>query len=211
MAQSKWRYLFNIDTIGYICVFCIVIYTWYKNRNKPLVLSYTGDKYAWNPNVNTQSDSDVLIKEVPKRPKFNKHEERCRDIFQEIYGREFLSVRPKWLKNPVTGKNLELDGFCPSIKTFMGTGLAFEYDGAQHSQYNKHFHRNNPKEFEYQVKKDSYKDMRCKQEGVALVRIPHYVAFQDLERFIKNKLRKMKLLENYHTDDPRFLEGLYTR
>lgn len=125
----------------------------------------------------------------PEKKK-NKSEERCREIFEGIFGRKFKSVRPKWLENPVTNKNLELDGFCDSIRTKLGKGLAFEYDGEQHAKYNKHFHPGGPMEFIYQTKKDSWKDLRCREEGVMLIRIPHFVAFQDLERYIKTKLRK---------------------
>ncbi|HMP28196.1 MAG TPA: hypothetical protein PKD85_01265, partial [Saprospiraceae bacterium] len=130
------------------------------------------------------------VKKRPKSPKKNKSEERCREIFENIFQSKFKSVRPDWLKNPVTNKNLELDGYCPHIKTPLGQGLAFEYDGVQHSQYNKHFHRGGPQEFVYQTKKDSWKDLTCEQNGVLLIRIPHFVAFQDLERYIRRKLER---------------------
>lgn len=123
-------------------------------------------------------------------PKSNKSEERCREIFQQMFNAKFISVRPPWLKNPVTGKNLELDGYNSDIRTPLGKGLAFEYDGIQHSKLNKHFHRSGESEFQYQVKKDEYKDIRCKEEGVLLIRIPHYIAYGDLERFIHTKVRK---------------------
>lgn len=135
-----------------------------------------------------------IIKPKPKEKRINKHEERCREIFQDIFGAPFRSVRPDWLKNPVTGKNLELDGFSPDIITPIGRGLAFEYDGAQHARYNKHFHKNGPSEFIYQVKKDSWKDMRCSQEKVLLIRIPDFVAYQDLERYIRQKLRNNRMI-----------------
>jgi hypothetical protein len=122
--------------------------------------------------------------------KINKHEEKCRIIFQVLFNQKFESVRPGWLKNPVTGRNLELDGFCPTIMTPLGRGLAFEYDGEQHSKYNKHFHRHGPDEFLYQVKKDSWKDLRCKQEGVMLIRIPHYIAYNELRPYIVRQLQK---------------------
>lgn len=127
---------------------------------------------------------------APKQPKFNKSEERCREIFQQMFGVKFKSVRPSFLKNPVTGKNLELDGFNSDIRTPIGKGLAFEYDGEQHSKYNRHFHRSGESEFQYQVKKDEYKDVRCREEGILLIRIPHYIAYGDLERFIHTKVRK---------------------
>lgn len=133
-----------------------------------------------------------MVKKKRGTPRVNKHEERCRTIFEEIFGREFRSIRPDWLKNPITKRNLELDGFCESIKTPIGRGLAFEYDGEQHSRYipGSHFHRKGPMEFVYQAKKDSWKDMTCKNRGVLLIRIPSFVHFDDLERYIKQELRK---------------------
>lgn len=126
----------------------------------------------------------------PKKPKRNKSEEKCREIFEKIYNAKFPSVRPNWLQNPVTGHNLELDGYCEYIPTPMGKGLAFEYDGEQHSKFNPHFHRSGSAEFEYQVKKDLWKDRVCEQNSVMLIRIPHYIAYEELEEYIVNKLKK---------------------
>ena len=77
-----------------------------------------------------------------------------------------------------------------TIKTQIGVGLGFEYDGVQHSEYNRHFHRNGVKEFKYQVKKDQWKDNICKDKGILLIRIPHFVSFEDLERYIRTKLTR---------------------
>ena len=48
---------------------------------------------------------------------FGVYEEKCRKIFQELFKKEFKSVRPDWLKNPWTYQNLELDGYNPDIVT----------------------------------------------------------------------------------------------
>jgi len=136
------------------------------------------------------SQQYIAARPLPeKKGRFNKMEEKCRKIFQDIFQKPFNSVRPDFLKNPVTKKNLELDGFCPNVYTSLGKGLAFEYDGIQHSKYSPHFHRNGAQEFIYQTKKDSFKDQRCKERGILLIRIPHYVIENDLETYIKQKLR----------------------
>jgi len=194
--KIKWSYILNIDTIAVIIILLTVAYCLYTTDLKPREFKFTdvelpppmsGGQNPWSYGIPRQ-------KPPKKKRKINKHEERCRDIFQDIYGVRFKSVRPAWLKNPVTGKNLELDGFCPSIRTPIGMGLAFEYDGEQHSKYNKHFHRSGQNEFLYQVKKDSYKDITCKKEGVYLIRIPHFVAYEDLNTYITKKLDKHRLL-----------------
>lgn len=183
-------YFVNID--GFILI-CIVIAVTYfivtQKRKKCKFLGLTGTP------IKKRKNTTIKTKKIPaiKKARVNKHEEECRRIFQELYGKKFESVRPDWLRNPVTGKNLELDGFCSDVETPKGVGLAFEYDGEQHSKYNTHFHRNGPDEFVYQVKKDSWKDMKCKERGVALIRIPHFVAYNDLKRYIVSELERQRI------------------
>ena len=224
----KWSSLLNFDVLGIILLICAVMYCYLTSKKRKRYKFKglgTTDEFDFSE-FRREWRSKRKSHKKKRKPKLNKHEERCREIFQKIYSRRFKSIRPKWLKNPVTGKNLELDGFCPDIRTPLGTGLAFEYDGAQHSKYNKHFHRGGPDEFVYQTKKDAWKDLRCKQEGVFLIRIPHFVAFEDLERYITDKLREKGLLPRdyspyktmtYSVDDydnsqnqSSFLRGLYT-
>ena len=210
VKKIKWEYILNIDSIAIIIIIIAVIYCLFTTKRTPKKFDFqnfdgilTDGKTPWTYGIPRQKE---------KKKKINKHEEKCRDIFEDIYGQKFKSVRPKWLKNPVTNKNLELDGFCPTIRTPLGIGLAFEYDGIQHSKYNKHFHRHGPDEFLYQCKKDSWKDMKCKKEGIFLIRIPHFVAYEDLQRYITNKLDKNKLLPRSHyskKSSTSFLSGLY--
>jgi hypothetical protein len=185
-----WSFLLNFDTICVITFLIVLIYFIITTRNKKFKYIDPDDYY------DDEEDEEFVSrkpKQKKKKPKINKHEERCRDIFQKIYQRKFKSVRPDWLKNPVTGRNLELDGFCEKIRTKYGLGIAFEYDGEQHAKYNKHFHRSGPAEFHWQVKKDEWKDLQCERRGVALVRIPHFVDYNDLEKYITKKLYKMQI------------------
>lgn len=176
------KYLLNIDTIMWIIIAILVIYFIWTRKKKNY--KFTGLDYEEESSCNAP----------PKRKKrVLKHEEECRRIFQDLFNVPFKSVRPGWLKNPATNKNLELDGYNPSIITPLGKGLAFEYDGEQHADYNPHFHRNGPAEFKYQVKKDMWKDKCCKDNGVMLIRIPHYVEFHDMERYIKDELKRNKM------------------
>ena len=188
LRSHDWKWwiwnLLHIETLAVIFIAIAIIYVLCTHRRRK--------KYQFEGlNGEPIKISKGLISQKRKKKKKNKHENRCREIFQNLLGVRFKSVRPEWLKNPVTGHNLELDGFNPNIHTPIGRGLAFEYDGEQHSKYNKHFHRGGPSEFIYQTKKDSWKDKICKERGILLIRIPHFVAFQDLERYIKQKLQKV--------------------
>lgn len=192
MSSRVWsfmqKYVLNIDTILAIVIFGLVIY---------FIIHAKPGKYKLRiPTINGVPDmtaSPYSYRKKKKKRKLNKHEEECRRIFQQIFKCPFKSVRPDWLKNPATGKNLELDGFNEDVSTPLGNGLAFEYDGEQHSKYNSHFHKGNPQEFVYQVKKDSWKDMKCKEKQILLIRIPHFVNFNDLDRYIRQELRRRKV------------------
>lgn len=192
MAWQWWiKNLLHLETLFMIGLAITLIYIFCFTKGK----------------VNTKKFEDIFVKpqtsygsdgvsvggfgKKEKKPKkIHKHEERCREIFTEIFGKKFKSERPDWLENPVSGDNLELDGVNYTIPTRLGRGLAFEYDGRQHSEYDRYFHRGGPKEFEYQVKKDQWKDLKCKEQGILLIRIPHFVPYQDLDRYIMQRLRK---------------------
>lgn len=181
-GEKWWKFFLTIEFIIGLIVVCFALYTMY----------HTKKKFTQGFNINIPS---IIIK--PKKKKksqsYNKHENRCREIFENIFNQKFKSVRPDWLKNPVTEKNLEIDGYCDHIETDIGIGLGYEYDGKQHSSYVPHFHKGGLDEFKYQMKKDEWKDLACKKRGVLLIRIPHFVDYNDLERYIKNKLKKNNL------------------
>ncbi len=123
------------------------------------------------------------------RDRLNKHEEHVREIFERIFKAKFPTIRPKWLNNPVTGANLEVDGYNDNIPTPLGRGLGFEYDGGQNSRFTPKFHKS-VGDIQYQRAKDSWKDACFKKENKVLIRIPDFVHYTDLERFIKTKLKR---------------------
>lgn len=128
------------------------------------------------------------IKPKPKKKLF-KHEEECRRILEEIFGVPFDSVRPDFLKNKLTGRNLELDCFNPDIETPLGVSLACEFDGIGHAEYTPCFHKSEA-DFHYQVQKDRWKDIQCLKHGILLIRVPHTVPFIYLKPFILSELNK---------------------
>lgn len=94
------------------------------------------------------------------------NEERVRSAMKRVFGRDFPKLRPSFLKNPATGKRLELDGF--------SDGLAFEYNGIQHYKYTPIFHSSEA-DFSSQVARDRLKQNLCSSKGVVLLTVPYTV------------------------------------
>ena len=86
-------------------------------------------------------------------------------ILENILGFPLPKCRPHWLVNPITKRRLELDMYNEE------RAIAFEYDGAQHSYYTPHWHKNEA-HFEYRRLLDKLKTELCRQNGVNLIRIP---------------------------------------
>lgn len=111
-----------------------------------------------------------------------KREEECRRILESIYRVPFKSCRPNFLKNPQTGRNLELDGYNAELK------LAFEHDGEHHYVFPNTFHRTED-DFELQTSRDRYKRKVCQKLGIYLITIPYDVPFKEIRTYISSKLK----------------------
>jgi hypothetical protein len=130
-----------------------------------------------------QYDQSLIKKKGKKVPK--KHETKCRLIMETIFNVPFSSVRPDFLKNPKTGKNLELDMYNQHLR------LAVEYQGAQHRTYTPFFHKSYS-DFLGQVERDNYKKKRCEEEGIDLICVPDSVKYEELGDYITMRLRELK-------------------
>lgn len=102
-------------------------------------------------------------------------QERTRIIFQTQFNKPFPSIRPDWLKNPSTGRNLELDGYCEELK------LAFEYQGRQHNSEDTEF----GSDYTNQVERDQYKVQACLEHEITLVLIDQPRSY-DVDKFLKS-------------------------
>lgn len=144
--------------------------------------------------IQTLSSSvDDFENEIFKTPKeyISNHcsigEERCRQIFEKIFECKFPTVRPQFLKNPKTNRNLELDGYNHKLK------IAFEYNGYQHYDYPNVFHKTRD-EFYNQRERDTLKKELCKKYKVKLITIPYKIKKENIETYIKEKLKKYNLI-----------------
>jgi len=126
----------------------------------------------------------------PRRgpPKLSKGEAECRRVLESIFNVPFPNVRPDFLKNKVTGENLELDMFNPQLR------LACEYHGKQHFEFNKWMHKT-PQNFQNQQYRDIMKRDICQKLKIHLIEVPYTVKFEDIESFIISKLKLIKLIK----------------
>lgn len=139
-------------------------------------------------------------KSIIKNIKFknvSKGETICCRVMEKIYGVPFVSERPTWLKNPNTGRALELDCYNSELK------IAVEYNGRQHYEW-PNFTNQDKVSFHKQLDRDNLKKKICFEHGIYLIivpfhvkneKIPEYIVTQ-LPEIIKNKLKKENSLFN---------------
>jgi hypothetical protein len=85
-------------------------------------------------------------------------ESLVREAMEDFFGHKFPNTRPDFLKNPDTGYNLELDGYCEELQ------IAFEYNGLQHYEEIPFY----KKSFKTAQGNDKIKARKCKEKGVVL-------------------------------------------
>ena len=90
------------------------------------------------------------------------------------------NVRPRWLRNPETGRNLELDMYCPDLR------LACEYNGSQH-YHESELHRPGSDDFRRQQRRDRLKKRLCERHGVRLIVVP-FTQRHRLEAFLREHI-----------------------
>lgn len=114
-----------------------------------------------------------------------KHEGRCREILEDIfYPHSFPSIRPSFLKNPATGRNLEIDCYNDMIK------VGLEYQGVQHRKYTPWYHRS-MEDFNKQVERDVFKKNRLLTLNIFMIYVPDTIKYNELEKYIREKLKEM--------------------
>jgi len=115
-------------------------------------------------------------------------------VFEEYLGRQVkTNIRPNFLKNPITGHNLELDIFDPE------TNIAIEYNGIQHYEYVKHWHKNDPEKYKKQLERDIIKRKLCYENGIILIIVKYdvdTVFFNN--KYVKSTLNDREIkIKNY--------------
>ena len=129
---------------------------------------------------------DPFVAPAKRTKKCSKGEQKCRDVIENIYQKEFPCVRPNFLKNPETKRNLELDCYNEELK------IAVEYNGIQHYKW-PNFTNQSKEDFIKQVRRDKFKVDTCDQNGVYLITVPYNIPHHKIEKYIRYYLP-----ENYH-------------
>ena len=99
----------------------------------------------------------------------------CNVLEDLLKDRVQINIREDFLKNPKTGRNLELD--CYYEKKINGKliKIGVEYQGGQHYYYVPRFHKNGQNDLEYSKEKDKIKKELCAKNGIILICIPFIV------------------------------------
>lgn len=120
----------------------------------------------------------------------------CCEVMEEIYGVKFKTVRPNWLKNPETNRNLELDCYNDELR------IAVEYNGIQHYKW-PNFTQQSQEQFMSQVKRDQLKSKLCELNNVYLITVPYTITHDKIKDFIIQHLPETikKRLFNYSSKE----------
>jgi hypothetical protein len=141
-----------------------------------------GVKYE-NPMLETSLErSKPIIKNPLKREKFVKQ------VIENIFDKEFVKIRPKWLVNEA-GNQMELDLYNKDHN------LAIEIHGEQHYNYVPYFHESEDI-FKQRQNDDLVKEQLCKSNEVNLIVVPYTVEDKDVYQFILDKMNELNLNVN---------------
>ena len=181
-------------TTWLLIVFIIIFLFWLVWGGKQ-EYEFVGVKPLTTPTIdsksflNYQPDINMNLIEIPNRKinvvqtnTGNKGEDIVYEVLCHILESPVMrNVRPDFLRNPKTGKNLELDCYNEEY------AIAAEYNGIQHYKYPSAFH-SSEQQFYDQVRRDKLKKRLCDESGVYLIPIPYWVDIYDSEdQHIKNK------------------------
>ena len=161
-------------------------------------------------NIDINSDNSTLKSDIKKDDKFiniqsnNKHkkehqlyrkdrENECRQILEEYFdGYKFITVRPNFLKYPLTNRNLEIDCYNEDLN------IALEYNGLQHYEYKNIYHKTY-EDFLSRQNRDNFKYKKLHSMGINLIIVKYDV--KDLISYIQSKLKELGYIKKYTNDD----------
>jgi len=168
----------------------------FKKKNMNIVLNSSDNRRNFRP-FETQEQRDSFkmysneiaydsnnneIEYMQHTPNDSRLELQSKLHLEHILKMPFYKIRPDFLRNDVTGYNLEIDLYNNDLK------LGVEVQGDQHYKFTPFFHRNK-ETFLNQRYRDEMKKQKCMKEGITLIEIPYSVGEKRLKQYIINQLR----------------------
>jgi hypothetical protein len=143
-----------------------------ETTNKTNFINVENDKM-----IKSDLDTDKQANGLKRGRFISKGERICCETMENIYGLPFKSIRPKWLQNPETGYNVELDCYNDELK------LAIEYNGEQHYKW-PNYTNQTYEQFINQTRRDTLKRQLCDKKGVYLIVVPYNVPHEKIPQYI---------------------------
>lgn len=143
---------------------------------------YTNQKGKWTKNMNF--NNIYMYKQRPKDEYESKGEKECRYFLETFFQLPFPKSRPDFLKNPITGHNLEIDCYNEHLK------LGVEYNGSQHYKFSPYFHKNYDAAMN-QKYRDVIKHKLCDDNNINLIIVPYTIKLNDVAKFLYLKLNNL--------------------
>ncbi len=167
--NSLWQnYGWEVLIVGSLVLIFFYWLFWRRNKKG----SYSQSYYY--------GEGDKKKKGIPRQ---SKKETKCKIILENIFKRPFPKIRPAFLKNKVTGKNLEIDCYCAELR------LGLEYSGKQHYEFVPIMHKTKDA-FRAQQYRDHMKKEMCEKQGIKLIEVPYWISEDNLQAYVVQELRK---------------------
>jgi hypothetical protein len=177
----------GFEAVVTICIVIIIILCIYniifkKNGTYSEMALLNFKKRSFNNNNSNNNSNSNNIEYIQHTPNDSKLELQCKLHLENIFKIPFYKIRPNFLRNEVTGYNLEIDLYNDDLK------LGVEVQGDQHYKFTPFFHRNK-ETFMLQRYRDEMKKEKCKKEGITLIEIPYKVGEKGLKKYLITQLR----------------------
>lgn len=132
------------------------------------------DGYGGAGEPRSRKRTSTRLKDMSMYPA-SKAEQACRVELEKLTGEKFPTAYPSWLGG------LELDGYCEKLR------LAFEYQGPQHTRFDKKYDKRYEDYYE-RVLNDEKKIRLCRENGVYLIVVDYIVPRHQLNTYLRSRI-----------------------
>ena len=138
-------------------------------------------------NIEVTDSNNNNIEEASNSKKMSSLEKMTLEILIKLFPNYIFdrNIRPNFMKNDLTGRNLELDFYSEKLE------LAIECQGKQHVEGIPFFHgkgETGDKNFAGQVQRDEDKIKLCAKKGINLVLVYYNESYEEIHNKIKNSI-----------------------